>query len=264
MQQHSPTTGFREAKRELAGLTAGMEKRLLAWLAERLPAWVCPDHLTALGLAAMILGGAAYAASGRYPSLLWAVNLALVLNWFGDSLDGTLARHRGRLRPRYGFYVDHVADVFGALFLVGGLALSGHMAAGVAWGLLVAYLVFSVNLYLATYTLGRFKMSYGPVGGTELRLILAAANLALLAWPTVLLFGRRVRLSDVFGLLATAGLSGTLLKSVADTTRELHHLERRGRVVPGAPVEAAVGAAGGMGRLLSRRRGGASPLRDRL
>ena len=218
---------FREARRELAGLTAGMEKRALAWLAARLPAWVTPDQLTGLGLAAMLLGGAAYAGSGRHPSLLWAVNLALALNWFGDSLDGTLARHRGRLRPRYGFYVDHVSDVFGALFLVGGLALSGHMAGGVAWGLLVAYLVFSVNLYLTTHTLGRFKMSFGPVGGTELRLILAAANLAVLEWPTVSLFDRTVRLFDVFGLLGAVGLSGTLLKSVADTTRELHRLESR-------------------------------------
>jgi hypothetical protein len=109
---------------------------------------------------------------------------------------------------------------------MGGLALSGHMAPAVASGLLVAYLVFSVNLYLATHTLGRFKMSYGPVGGTELRLILAAANLALMAWPRVWLFGRSVRLFDVVGVVAAAALAVTLLKSVADTTRELYRLER--------------------------------------
>ncbi len=91
--------------------------------------------------------------------------------------------------------------------------------------MLIAYLVFSVNLYLTTHTLGRFKMSYGPVGGTELRLILAAANLAVWAWPTVPLFGRTVRLFDVFAGFAMAGLSGTLLKAVADTARELHRLE---------------------------------------
>jgi phosphatidylglycerophosphate synthase len=219
-------TVYREAKRELTGWTAGVEKRALAWLAAHLPAFVTPDQLTVLGLAAMLLGGAAYAGSGRHPWLLCAVNLGLALNWFGDSLDGTLARHRGRLRPRYGFYVDHVSDVFGALFLLGGLALSGHMAPAVAAALLVAYLLFSVNLYLATHTLGRFKMSYGPVGGTELRLILAAANLALMAWPRVWLFGRSVRLFDVVGVVAAAGLAVTLLKSVADTTRELYRLER--------------------------------------
>ncbi len=219
-------TEYCEAKRELTGCTTGVEKRALAWLAARLPGFVTPDHLTVLGLAAMLLGGAAYAWSGRYPSLLWAVNLALFLNWFGDSLDGTLARYRGKLRPRYGFYVDHVSDVFGALFLVAGLAASGHMAPAVAAGLLVAYLVFSVNLYLATHTLGRFKMSYGAVGGTELRLILAAANVALMVWPSLWLFGRPVRLFDLVGAVATAGLAVTLLKSVADTTRELYRLER--------------------------------------
>ena len=110
----SPTcadeTEYREAKRELTGWTAGVEKRALAWLAAHLPAFVTPDQLTVLGLVAMLLGGAAYAGSGRHPALLWAVNLALALNWFGDSLDGTLARHRGRLRPRYGYYVDHVEN----------------------------------------------------------------------------------------------------------------------------------------------------------
>jgi len=226
----SPTradeTEYREATRELTGWTAAVEKRALAWLAAHLPAFVTPDQLTVLGLVAMLLGGAAYAGSGGHPSLLWAANLALLLNWFGDSLDGTLARHRGRLRPRYGFYVDHVSDVFGALFLLAGLALSGHMAPAVAAALLVAYLLFSVNLYLATHTLGRFKMSYGPVGGTELRLILAAANVALMAWPRVWLFGRSVRLFDVVGVVAAAALAVTLLKSVADTTRELYRLER--------------------------------------
>jgi phosphatidylglycerophosphate synthase len=229
MNTNSNTWGgpvYREARRELTGLTASGEKRLLQWLAARLPDFVSPDHLTALGLLAMLLGGAAYAGSGQFPSLLWAVNAALVLNWFGDSLDGTLARHRGKLRPRYGFYVDHLSDVFGALFLVTGMGLSGHMAPGVATALLVTYLVFSVNLYLATHTLGRFKMSYGPIGGTELRLILVAANIALMAWPSLWLFGHPVRLFDAVGFLATAGLAGTLLKSVADTASELYRLER--------------------------------------
>src|SRR5260221_8619818 len=217
----SPTgasgTEYREAKRELTGWTAGLEKRALAWLAAHLPASVTPDRLTVLGLVAMLPGGEAYEGSGRHPGLLWAVNLALALNLFGDSLDGTLARHRGTLRPRYGFYVDHVSDVFGALFLVAGLGLSGHMAPGVAAGLLVAYLLFSVNLYLATHTLGRFKMSYGPVGGTELRLILVAANVALMAWPRVWLLGRPVRLFDIVGGGATAGPPGPPPKTGAGT-----------------------------------------------
>lgn len=218
--------GYREARRELSGWTTAVERRLVAWLILRLPAWVNPDHLTALGLGAMLLGGAAYAGSGRYPSLLWVACIGLVLNWFGDALDGSLARHRQKLRPRYGFYVDHAADVFGALFLLGGLACSGYMGPAIAIGLLIAYLLFSVNLYLATHTLGRFKMSYGPIGGTELRLMLIAANVTVMAWPTVVLHGYSIRLFDLIGLLATVALLATLLKSVVDTTVELYRLER--------------------------------------
>jgi archaetidylinositol phosphate synthase len=105
-------------QRELAGLTAQAEKRLLVWIAGRLPASVNPDHLTALGLLGMAGAGASYALSARDPRWLHAVNLFLVVNWLGDSLDGTLARVRKRLRPRYGFYVDHLSDALGALFLL--------------------------------------------------------------------------------------------------------------------------------------------------
>jgi archaetidylinositol phosphate synthase len=219
-------SGYREARRELSGWTTTVEKRVVAWLILRLPAWVKPDHLTALGLAAMLFGGVAYAGSGRYPSLLWGACVGLALNWFGDALDGSLARHRRKLRPRYGFYVDHAADVFGALFLLGGLACSGHMGPAVAMGLLITYLLFSVNLYLATHTLGRFKMSYGPIGGTELRLMLIVANVAVMAWPTVVFHGYSLRLFDIIGLLATVALLATLLKSVVETTVELYRLER--------------------------------------
>jgi archaetidylinositol phosphate synthase len=218
-------TGYREAARELTGWTAGIEKRVLVRLAARVPARVTPDHLTALGFVAMLAGGVAYAASSRSPWLLLFVNLCLALNWFGDSLDGTLARHRGRLRPRYGFYVDHVSDVFGALFLLAGLAWSGHVAPAIAGALLVVYLLFSVNLYLATHTLGRFKMSYGPIGGTELRLLLAGVNLLFLGVPTVTALGFTFGLFDAAALLAAVTLFATLVASVACTAAELSRIE---------------------------------------
>ena len=141
-------SAFREARRELAGLTAGLEKKVLAWLAARMPAWVGSDHLTALGLLATLLGGAFYALSGHDPRCLHLVNLCLAVNWFGDSLDGTLARHRRRQRPRYGFYVDHMVDALGALFILGGLALSGHMGAGVVAAFLIAYYLLCIHIYL--------------------------------------------------------------------------------------------------------------------
>ena len=217
---------FEEARRDLRGLTAGVEKKVLLWLAARMPAWVGPDHLTALGLVAMLGAGVAYAFSATAPALLHVVNAALVLNWLGDSLDGTLARFRERCRPRYGFYVDHLVDAFGALFLLGGLALSGYMSERIALGLLIAYFLVSINIYLATYTLGVFKISFGAVGGTELRLLLALGNLALLAWPRVALLGREWLLYDVVGALAIAGLIVVLIVTTVRNTRTLYQLER--------------------------------------
>jgi phosphatidylglycerophosphate synthase len=151
---------FKEAKRELHGLTAGVEKRVLLWLAARTPAGIGPDHLTLLGLVAMAIAGAAYARSGVNAAWLHVVNACLFLNWLGDSLDGTLARFRNRLRPRYGFFVDHMVDAYGALFVLGGLGVSGLMSERIAAALLIAYLLLHVNIYLATYTLGTFKISF--------------------------------------------------------------------------------------------------------
>lgn len=219
-------TPFREAQREMHGWTARAEKRLLVRLAAAMPPWVTPDLLTALGFAGMLAAGAAYAFAGRYPLALLAVNLGLVVNWFGDSLDGTLARHRGRLRPRYGFYVDHVIDAFGATAVLGGLAMSGLMAPALAAAVLVPYLLFSVHLYLQTHVLGRFRMSYGRIGGTELRILLVLVNLALLAWPRVGVLGISVRLLDVVGAAGGAALTIALVAAVGRTTAELYRLER--------------------------------------
>src|SRR5690242_7244206 len=119
--------GFHEAKRKQQSFLAPLEKPTLIWLAQHMPAWVNSDHLTLLGLVALLGAGLSYWWARSNPMGLYAAIVCLALNWFGDSLDGTLARLRNRLRPRYGFYVDHVVDAFGALFLLGGLALSGYM-----------------------------------------------------------------------------------------------------------------------------------------
>src|SRR5882672_5306674 len=119
---------FQDAKREQNGILASVERQVLHWMATRLPTCVHSDHLTILGLLAMLAAGAAYACSQSNNLFLHAVNVCLLLNWLGDSLDGTLARYRNRLRPRYGFYVDHMLDTFSMSFLFGGLALSGYMS----------------------------------------------------------------------------------------------------------------------------------------
>jgi archaetidylinositol phosphate synthase len=225
-REREATTSFTNAERELNGVTASVEKKALLWLAARTPAWVHPDHLTGLGLLAMLMAGLAYRWSAETPALLHLVNVALVMNWLGDSLDGTLARFRDRCRPRYGFYVDHLVDALGALFLLGGLAFSGFMGERIALALLIAYFLVSINIYLATYTLGVFKISFGPVGGTELRLLLALGNLALIAQPRVTLLGRQVLLFDVAGISAIAALAVVLIVTTVRNTRTLYELER--------------------------------------
>ncbi len=212
--------------REHGSLLAGSEKRLLIWIAHRLPRAINSDHLTLLALLAMALAGAAYAIAPVVPEALWLVVLALGVNWFGDSLDGTLARVRRVERPRYGFYVDHVLDIVGTSLLLGGLACSGYMAPLVAMVLLVTYLLVTAEVFLATAAHGVFRMSFLRVGPTELRIVLAAGTIALFRDPHVDLgaLGRHA-LFDVGGVAGAAGLVIALAVSTVRNTRVLARLE---------------------------------------
>ena len=148
-------SSFTDATREQTSVLAPLERAALRGLVRRMPPSVNSDHLSLLGLVAMFLAGVSYAASGRNPLLLHLVNVCIFLNWFGDSLDGTLARYRDRQRPRYGFYVDHIIDTFGTMFLILGLALSGYMTERIAAAVLVVFLMLAINSYLAAYSLDR-------------------------------------------------------------------------------------------------------------
>lgn len=216
---------FREAKRTQQSFLAGLEKKTLLWLAARTPLWINSDHLTLLGLLAMAGAGAGYWWSRSNRAGLIVVVICLAINWLGDSLDGTLARFRKCCRPRYGFYVDHVVDAFSALFLLGGLALSGYMSPWIALGLLVAYLMLSVEVYLASYTLGDFTISYFKMGPTELRLLLCIGNVALFWRSMVHLAGRAYRLFDVGGTMGISGMALVLLISVVRNTWKLYRRE---------------------------------------
>ena len=215
-----------EHTREQTGVLATIEKRVLIWLAERLPEWVTSDQLTLLGLLAMLMAGLSYWAAQWDERALFLVVVALGINWFGDSLDGTLARVRNKQRPRYGYYVDHVIDIVGALFLIGGLAASGYMTPLVGLGLLVGYMMVSAEIFLATYSLGVFRLSFGPIGGTELRILLSIGTLYLLYKPVVQLGTLGAfRLFDVAGVCATVGLAGVLTFSAIRNTRTLYQAE---------------------------------------
>jgi archaetidylinositol phosphate synthase len=217
---------FKEAKRIQQSFLSVLEKKALVWMASRTPAWINSDHLTLTGLLAMAGAGLGYWWSNKNSAGLLVVIFCLAVNWLGDSLDGTLARHRNHCRPRYGFYVDHIVDAFSAVFLLGGMALSGHMAPGVALGLLIAYLMLSIEVYLATYTLGEFKISYFKMGPTELRLLICIGNLVVYFWKSwVHLMGRSYRLFSVGGTIGISGMLLVLVISAIQHTRELYRRE---------------------------------------
>ncbi len=191
---------FKEAARVQVSLLAPLEKKCLIWLAHHMPNWVNSDHLTFLGFIGIILAGVSYwlAHWNKYALLL--VILGLAVNWFGDSLDGTLARVRKKERPRYGFYVDHLLDAFGQLFLLGGLALSGYMHERLAIGLLLAYYLLSIHVYIVTHTFGTFHLTFWKLSTTELRIILSIGNIIILFYPKVKIFNKPILLYDIAGV----------------------------------------------------------------
>ena len=224
-QKTQTAAGFVDAPRIHTALTAKLEKRLLLWMARNTPAAVQPDHLTALGFISQVAAGAAYAIASQQPKALWLVNVFLFLNWLGDSLDGTLARVRNQQRPRYGFYVDHIADTFGALALMTGLAYSGFLHPAIAAGMLVGFYILSIESYLTTYTIGRFHLSHGPFGPTEIRILLATGNAVLLSHPYARLAGLQFRLFDIGGALALAGMAAMSVTAAVRHTRLLYRQE---------------------------------------
>jgi phosphatidylglycerophosphate synthase len=218
-------TGFATAPRVNQALTASMEKRVLMWMAERAPRWVSSDQLTVLGLSAQIGAGVCYALSRYDRRALLLVIVCVVLNWLGDSLDGTLARVRQQQRPRYGFYVDHMVDILGSVALMCGLGCSGFLHWQVAIAMLIGFLLLSSESYLATYTLSRFQMSQGVFGPTEIRILLIIGNLALLHSPYSTLFGRRMLLFDLGGTIAAVSMFAMTIFITIRHTAELYRQE---------------------------------------
>lgn len=209
----TPTQEFKTADRAHTSLLAAAEKRTLIWIATRLPGWVNSDHLTALGFVAMILAGASYWYASYNSWALLVVIPLLALNWFGDSLDGTLARVRNRQRPRYGFYVDHILDALGMSILMAGMALSGYMSPLVAGIFLIMYLLLSIEIYLATYTVGTFHISHWRFGPTELRILLVIGNLFALRRPYATIAGSDYLLFDIGFAVGAVALAAILVQA---------------------------------------------------
>ena len=218
------------ASREPNFLLARHEKRVLTAIARRLPRWVLPDDLTALGVAAAIGIGIAYHATNADRAWLWVASALLVVHWLGDSLDGTLARVRGIERPRYGYYLDHLVDAISTACIGIGLGMSPFMLLSTGALIVVAYLMLSINVYLESYALGRFAIGYGRFGPTEVRVLLIGLNVALAlgAGLDFHVAGIGMTAFDVVGLAVAVVMTALLVG------RALTNLRRLGREEPAA------------------------------
>ncbi len=215
------------ATREPSFLLARPEKRALQAIARRLPHWVLPNDLTALGVVASVGICAAYALSGQSSVWLWAASALLVLHWLGDSLDGTLARVRGIGRPRYGYYLDHLVDAVATAMIGIGLGLSPYMLLPVGAILVVAYLVLSINVYLESQALGRFSIGYGKLGPTEARILLIALNTAIALGLNLqtTIAGLGIPVLDVVGIALAVAMLAALAVRARGNLRALAELE---------------------------------------
>ena len=221
-----------DAPRSKEFLLARVEGRALERLARRLPGWVLPDHMTGLGVMAAVGILVAYLLSNEHSAWLWVASALLVVHWFGDSLDGTLARVRHIERPRYGYYLDHLVDALATALIGLGLGLSPYMLLAVGLAIVIAYLVLSINTYLETYAFGVFTLGYGRVGPTEVRLALIGLN-TLLALGVGLGFRvGEVGLTafDLVGLGVACVMVAALVARAARNLRLLAGSEPAGRV----------------------------------
>ena len=220
--------------REHGSVLAAAEKRLLVWLAHRLPRRINADHLTAIGAFGTVAAGAAFAAAAWDRRALWLVPVMLAVNWFGDSLDGTVARVRGHQRPRYGYYLDHVADLVNATALFTGMAFSGLMDPRLGLALLLGYVLLCAESFLATHAVGVFRISFSGIGPTELRILLSIGAVVAVFQPIVAPFGLgRVALFDLSAVISLAGMAVAFAASSWRNARTLYLAEP---LPPAAPT----------------------------
>jgi archaetidylinositol phosphate synthase len=153
-----------------------LERPALQWIAAHLPPWVTPDIMTITGIVGALVITLGYGLSQFHPAFLWLATLGFIINWVGDSMDGTLARYRHIERPKYGFYIDHVTDVLTEIIIILGLGLSPYISFSVASMCCIAYITMSVLVYVRMNVMGEFKISYGKLGPTEVRVLAIILN----------------------------------------------------------------------------------------
>lgn len=218
-------------KRETTSLLSFVEKPALRWLSERMPSWVTPDLLTLIGLLGSFVVGAGYLLCRQNTAFIWLASFGLLLNWFGDSLDGTLARYRKIERPRYGFFIDHTIDSIAEFAILLGVGLSGYVNFTLALFALIAYMMMSIFVFVYTFVSGEFKITFWRIGPTEMRMIVVIANALIffLGRPSLALLGWRVGLYDAILLLVITLMFGGYLVLVIVKGIELNRLDSEGR-----------------------------------
>jgi archaetidylinositol phosphate synthase len=220
----------KDPERRATFILARAEKWLLPRIAASLPRWIVPDHLTAIGVLGSTLIALGYILSTQDRHWLWLASGGLIVNWFGDSLDGTLARVRKWERPRYGFYLDHLTDAYSTTLIGLGLGFSPYMLLSVGLAIVIAYLILSINVYLETHAFGVFRYGYGILGPTEARGVLFLLNTAaLVIGPIPFTVGSvRMTVFDLAGIAAALSMGGLLLTRVVRNLRELARMEPPG------------------------------------
>ena len=213
-------------KRIQESILAPYEKKILIGIASRLPSFINSDHLTILGFAAGCLSGLFYYFARIDHLCLWVVNILIFLNWFGDSLDGTLARVRNKQRPRYGYYVDHVLDALATSAMLWGMAFSGYIHSSLALMTLCVYLIMSINAYLSESIFGSFQISYWKFSPTELRILMIIGNCYVYYKPAVNLFSYHFLLFDAGYIIGLFILFIMLLSQITRNIIKLYNEER--------------------------------------
>lgn len=204
-------------------LLGPLERPALQWLAAHMPAWVTPDICTLIGTLGALLTLISYGLSNINPNFLWLASLGFFINWFGDSLDGTLARYRHIERPRYGYYIDHVIDVICQVMIFLGLGMTPYVSFNVACLALISYLLLSVLVYIRTYVAGEFKISYGKLGPTESRAVAVLLNMAMYFFgiQNIIFFQAKISVYDLFVAGIALLLTGFFLNTASQEAHKL-------------------------------------------
>ena len=218
------------AKR-MAGLTYKAEKKLLIKWAKKLPLFFTPDRLSIIALIAAFLTGLSYYLTNFSKWWLIVASVFLILHWWADSLDGTVARVRKITRERYGYYIDHIFDMISVFLIVFGMGLSPSLNMLWALGVIIVYYLVSINTYLAAYTQGRFKFAYGKLGPTEVRIIIIAVNITVLCFKFPLYLFKienmLFTLWDVFAIGALCLLIYTFFEGIAENIKYLNKIDKK-------------------------------------